>query len=261
MRWSLCLLVCGLATAAGCLGNAGPPPRPRVAEVIPLPTPSPVVRPAATAAAGALADPDWAATPIGAAPAAFVDPAAGPGPQPYWLASGRWDVVSVTSPAYSGLALQAHDEQPQPWLSFRILDQAIPDRYRVTATVQPVSSPRFKAPVGEISLIPYYRDPTHYLEMLVTNERLEIWLADGAAPDTDRGWTGIHFLPLTTGIGDLRTVTIEADLSTHDLTVAAGDQTYRVRHPFLDPGQPHRVAVRAAGNTFNLIRLRVDPRS
>jgi hypothetical protein len=178
---------------------------------------------------------------------------------PYWLAKGIWQVSTVDTPTFRGLAYRASEEKPQPWLSFRVLQgPAIPDRFRVEATVQGVSSPHFKGPVGEISLIPYYLDPTHYVEVLITGEHVGIWLADGAAPDTDKGWTGLHFLPVRTRIGDLQTVTIDMDLTEHRLTVAVGDRTYSLSHPFLDPGRPRRVAVRSAGNTFDLVDFRVS---
>jgi hypothetical protein len=202
---------------------------------------------------------DWSQTPIGKEPAAFQDPAKTETDPPYWLAPGKWAVERVETASYSGLVYRASEEQPQPWLSFRVLQAPpIPTRYQVQATVQGVSSPHFKAPLGEISTIPYYRDPTHYMEVLLTNERLEIWLADGAEPDTDKGWTGLHFLSLKNRIGDLQTVTIDMDLDDHRLTVAAGERVYTLTHPFLDPNQPHQVAVRSAGNTFNLVRFRVE---
>jgi hypothetical protein len=282
MRQALVVLACALTGAAGCLGEDGVSgsgradmplaashpaspvhavsPRPAA----PLRSVSPAAATPASAASAATADPtvladlDWSRTPLGGEPDSLRDPAKGPGDHPYWLASGHWAVVKVATPAYTGLAYQPSEERPQPWLSFRVLDQVeMPNRYRVSATVQPVGSPVFKAPVGEISVIPYYRDPTHYLEVLITNERLEVWLADGAEPDTDRGWTGIHFLPLRTRIGDLRTVTIDVDLDERRLTASAGDQTYTLNHAFLDPTVRHRVAVRSAGNTFNLLRFRV----
>lgn len=167
-------------------------------------------------------------------------------------------MTSVNTPAYTGLVYRAEEAAPQPHLSFRVLETpSLPGRYRVTASVQPVSSPHFKPPVGEISIIPYYLDPTHYMEVLLTNDNLGIWLADGAAPDTNQGWDGLHFLPVNTGIGDVRQVTIDMDLNERRLTVTTGDQTYSLTHDFLRPRDP-RIAVRSAGNTFNLLSFDVQ---
>ncbi|MBC7546088.1 MAG: hypothetical protein H7338_25445 [Candidatus Sericytochromatia bacterium] len=202
---------------------------------------------------------DWSDAPADGEPAWFLDPAKTSGDHPYWLSPGQWRVTRLTTPAYTGLAYQASEERPQPWLSFRVLQRpSVPSRFRILATVQGVSSPYLQSPIGEISIIPYYLDPTHYMEVLVTPAHLGIWLADGAEPDTDRGWTGVHFLPVRTDVGQLRQVTIDVDLSANRLTVAAGDQTYTLTHPFLQPDRGHGLAVRAAGNTFNLLRYRVE---
>jgi hypothetical protein len=223
----------------------------------PTASPRPAVAPSPARPDGLIYGSDWSGTGVGREPGAFADPAREPG-APAWLASGTWQVTRIVSPAFTGLAYQASEERPQPWLSFRVLKATIPDRYGMTARVQAVSSPHLKGPVGEISLIPYYRDPTHYLEVLLTNDHVGIWLADGAAPDTDRGWTGLRYLPSRTAIGQVQTVVIAMDLTARRLAVTLGDETYAITHAFLDPAKPHRVAVRSAGNTFNLIDFRVE---
>jgi hypothetical protein len=262
-------LLVSMAVVAGCLDAPGPAPGPDVplrprgttvdtpSAAPPVPV-QPTASPSPILTDGLIYVADWSQTGIGNEPVAFHDPARESGGSPGWLASGHWQVTRVVSPAFTGLAYRASEERPQPWLSFRVLQTAIPDRYAMTARVQAVSSPHLKGPVGEISLIPYYRDPTHYIEVLLTNDHVGIWLADGAAPDTDRGWTGLRFLPLRTAIGQLQTVTIAMDLPARRLAVTLGDDTYELKHAFLDPAKPHRVAVRAAGNTFNLIDFRVE---
>lgn len=209
--------------------------------------------------APALFKTNWSTVAVGQEPPFFRDPSQD-GERPYWLAPGKWAVTKVRTPAYSGLVYQASEEKPQPYLSFRVLQTPqLPNRYQVKVTIQPVSSPHFKSPVGEISIIPYFRDPTHYLEVLVTNDNLGLWLADGAEPDTDRGWTGLHFLPVHSQIGRLQTITIDMDLDARHITVQCGDVTYDLDHEFLAPGRGHKVAVRSAGNTFNLVDLQVGP--
>lgn len=215
--------------------------------------------PAATQAPGPFFEADWRRLTGAGEPVGFEDPARQSTDPPYWLATGKWRIITVDAPGYAGPAYQPYEEKPQPWLSFRVVSRAdVPSRFLVKATVQGVSSPYLQGPIGEISIIPYYLDPTHYLEVLVTPGHVALWLADGAEPDTDRGWTALHFMPVRTAVGELRDVTIDMDLAAHRLTVTAAEQTYTLTHDFLQHTRPHRLAVRSAGNTFNLLKYRVE---
>lgn len=63
-----------------------------------------------------------------------------------------------------------------------------PSRYRMEATVmayKPVSKKESElagAPVGLLSIIPYYLDSTHYILMEAIKNRYEVWFVDGLTP-------------------------------------------------------------------------------
>lgn len=237
----------GITAAVLILGACQGPEPP---ATLPPGAPSPVT---ASPAAPSLLAADWSGEPLNEEFAAFTDPSANW--QLPWLQAGRWRIAEVRTPAYSGRVWQCQDVQPQPYLSFRVWDGPTTGaRYTLKATVQPVSSPHFKPPVGEIALIPYYLDPTHYLEVIVAADHLGIWIADGGTPGTDQGWQALAFMPVRTAVGQLRPLELAVDIDARQLVVRSGTQSWTIETDFLRH-RPHGVALRSAGNSFNVTEL------
>jgi hypothetical protein len=237
------------AIAAGADGVHPPLLRP-----IPLPSPtfSPWIAPSPPPARFA---PLWSATPIGEEPPGFTDPATA-ADRPEWLHPGRWTIAGA--PDGKGVVWQSQEEAPQPYLSFRVWPAAdLPERYTLTAAVTPVSSAHYQPPVGEIALIPHYQDATHYVEVVLAADRLSIWVADGGQPGSARGWRGIKFLPLPTGIGQTRTVRMTVERTTGSLRIDSDGHSATVSEDALR-AVPAGVAVRASGNRFDIPAFRVE---
>lgn len=123
-----------------------------------------------------------------------------------WLYSGGWSIVNAaplrnasgsitTRPA--GRALEYNDMRQQPALSFRRYagkafgtpDGELPNRYTVQWQVTPITSREdFFYPVGDQGTPVYYLDPTHYVEVLLKNDKFEVWECNGGEPLKWRGW-------------------------------------------------------------------------
>ena len=207
------------------------------------------------AATTVLFDARWSAIPIGREPPMFHDPASEPN-KPSWLQAGAWPIVP-DSPA-TGVVWQANQLAPQPCLSFRVWNHAaLPARYTATIAVRPVSSTFEHPPIGEIALIPFYVDPTHYVEVVVGSDSVSVWLADGAQPGSDKGWRALRFLGVATAIGDVRTVVMTVDRTQSTLTVMTGEQTATIAESAL-AAQPAGVAIRAVGNRFAIPVFRIE---
>ncbi|MBC7546104.1 MAG: hypothetical protein H7338_25525, partial [Candidatus Sericytochromatia bacterium] len=230
-------------------------PRPEPPPPASPPPANSAATPATKPATGVLFDPRWSATPIGREPPHFQDPADEPG-KPDWLQSGAWPIVGDT--VTKGVVWQANTLAVPPFLSFRVWSgAALPDRYVVTIAVRPISSPHIRPPIGEISLIPFYTDPTHYLEVVVGGDRMGVWIADGASPQSEQGWRGLHFLPIATAVGETRTVTMTVDRQRQTLTVTSAGQTASVTESSLG-GKPAGVAIRAVGKRFAVPVFRIE---
>jgi hypothetical protein len=146
----------------------------------------------------------------------------------------------------------------QPYFSFRVWSGVpLPERYTATIAVRPIRSPNFRPPVGEISLIPHYVDPTHYVEVVVEAGQIGIWVADGAQPGSELGWRGVRFLAVTTAAGETRMVTMAVDRSQSTLTVSAGGQSSTITESILAT-QPAGIALRAVGNEFAVPTFRIE---
>lgn len=225
------------------------PGRPSPARPTPTATPAPAAAPADTFS------PRWSDTPIGQEPPGFTDPAAAPD-HPAWLHRGRW--VIAGDRATNGVVWQATDLAPQPYLSFRVRPATLPDSYHVTMAVRPIDSTFYRPPVGEIALIPHYRDATHYVEVVIAAERLSVWVVDGGQPGSATGWRGVAFQPVTTAVGQTRSVAMAVDRQAGRLRIETDGQAWSVTDDSLRLA-PTGVAIRSSGNRFAVPILRLEP--
>jgi hypothetical protein len=199
--------------------------------------------------------PRWSDTPIGKEPPGFSDPADAP-ERPSWLQPGSWLIVGDRKT--NGVVWQANEDAPQPYLSFRVwAPAALPRQYQVTMTVRPISSDHFQPPVGEIALIPLYRDPTHYVEVVIAAERLSIWVVDGGQPGSAQGWRGVKFLPIATALGQTRTVRMWVDRQAGSLRLETDGRSTTIQDDAL-LDTPTGVGIRSSGNRFAISEFRVE---
>lgn len=177
-----------------------------------------------------------------------------------WLYAGEWEVDAAG--CYRLLEPNVRMEEP---LSFRRYcgkafgpNGLLPSRYRVEARGRSLGGARRFNGYGELAIQVYFIDPTHYVEVLQTDQHLRVWLADGAQPGSGDGW---HLLanfehPVTAG----RWITFGAVVNIPLRTITPlldGKALGTVEVPFLRP-IPHGLTIRATGNREDWAWLRIE---
>ncbi|HBN07664.1 MAG TPA: hypothetical protein DD435_03105 [Cyanobacteria bacterium UBA8530] len=166
-----------------------------------------------------------------------------------WLYAGEWAITR------SGFAVtEAMTDQEEPLTFRRYRGDAfspgglLPLHYRVEAKGRSLGGARRFSGFGELAIQVYYLDPTHYLEVLQTNDHLCLWLADGAQPGSGNGWRLLVRLDNPTPVGDWVCLGAEVDIPKNQVTVLLdGFPLGTVKLAFLRP-RPHGLTLRATGN-------------
>lgn len=269
MRWLSGVVLAGTLLSVACAVQSPSSPSPGGGGG-PLPTPTPMPTPMPTPAPTPIPtrfEETFATTPLGGQPADFVDERtevdqASPSAYP-WLYAGEWKVVDATG-SVTGPAFQQAQEAQQPYLTFQrftggvfgMTDGMLPPHYRAQITQQPIASPYNLPPTGDQGVQFFYRDPTHYVEVVTTPSALQLWVCDGGVPESSEGWTQVWEMPLTTNPGDARRIGAEVDTLTHTFTVLYnGAPQYTATLPQVDESAPHGLALRSTGNIVNFSDL------
>ena len=173
-----------------------------------------------------------------------------------WLYPGDWQTVEAPAPGGTGTSqvYQQTVQRPQPALTFRRYagdafgpDGRLPDYYRAEVDARPLASDFFKPPVGDLGVQVYYLDPTHYVEVNLTPDQVEVWQADGAEPGSSRNWTLLWSRPQRFQQGRWYRVGAVVDVVNGTLDVYLdGAFVQRVQAPVIRPA-PHWFTLRAAG--------------
>lgn len=190
-----------------------------------------------------------------------------------WLFSGGWSIVGampirnasgsiISRPA--GRALEYNDLRPQPALSFRRYagdafgtdNGELPNRYAVMLQVTPITSrEEFFFPVGDQGTPVYYIDPTHYVEVLLKNDKFEVWECNGGEPLKWRGWRPLFEEAASHSAGVPVNLGAEVDATRGTIRVYKNGQfKTEVRSDIVKP-YSHYFALRGASNRVQFDNL------
>lgn len=107
-------------------------------------------------------------------------------------------------------------------------------------------------PTGVLNLMPYYRDPTHYVMIVAKKQTIEAWLADGqrpasmAWPDANKLWG--MWLKEPIAVGTTVRLGAEVDVEAKKLRIYVNDELKAERDVPQMTKDPHWVALGANGN-------------
>lgn len=194
---------------------------------------------------------DWSAVPDGQSPSEFVDVRAD-GHRQAWLYDGGWRVSRHGGRAV--LEVPFALTEPYEPLSFRryagdAFGGGLPRRYRIQAEARSLGgSMRFRG-YGELAIQVFYVDPTHYVEVLQTDEHLLLWEADDAPPMQGKGWTRLGRIDHPAKTGDWVRFGAQVDRRSGEiLALLDGRVVLRARSELLKRDTPASFTLRATGN-------------
>lgn len=116
-------------------------------------------------------------------------------------------------------------------------------------------------PTGILAMMPYYRDPTHYVLLVATRQNLSCWVVDGQRPagtewpESARVWDEWLGEPLSAS-SSIRWGA-EVDVDAHALTISVNDQKKAARTVPMIDRKPHWIALAANGNYAQFDNLRL----
>ncbi|MBC7545829.1 MAG: hypothetical protein H7338_24115, partial [Candidatus Sericytochromatia bacterium] len=183
-------------------------------------------------------------------------------PVPSWIYAGDWSILP-SAPGFTGGVYHQEETGAHPHVMFSRYagsvfgaDGRMPAKYRVSLALQPFENATFNPPIGDNGIPVYYRDPTHYVEIVVSANNISVWVADGGTPNGNAGWTGLFWYGQKTPIGEIRRISAEVDTLTHTLTFwVEGRRAATLDIPLMTDEGFHGFALRALGNKMNFGEL------
>ena len=186
-------------------------------------------------------------------------------PVPSWLVSGLWSQLAGAAGFIGGVYHQ-DDTGPYPHVTIRRYSGGafapggqLPSRYRIGVAIQPFAEADHMPPIGENGVLVYYRNPTSYVELVVSGGNVSVWSADDAGPTGSAGWTSYSWFSQNTAVGDIRRLSAEVDTVAHTLSFwVEGVKGGTLGIPMITSAQGHTFALRSIGNKLNVGEIRVD---
>lgn len=190
-----------------------------------------------------------------------------PGTTPAWVYSGSWAIGQRPD----GTPAWIHsDLRDGSGVSFRryagtalgSADGAVPVRYLVETEVTVIKATGYYAPTGDQGQPFYFRDPQHYVEVVLKPGAIEVWEVDGGQPKTVKGWNKLWSQPLTTKALEPRLVGAEVDREAGTFTPLLDGKPLcpALSSPIIRNDRAGWVAMRAIGNVVAFDRLRIEAR-
>lgn len=182
-----------------------------------------------------------------------------------WLYDGNWQIIEEKGKCLLRVpnALTAPEE---PLTFRRYIGNAfgplglLPLRYRVEAKGRSLGGAKRFNGFGELAIQVFYLDPTHYVEVLHTDQHLRVWLADGAEPGSGEGWFLLGQVDHPTPIGTWITFGAEVDIPAGTVRLLLDGKIVGIIDvPYLDP-VPHSLTLRATGNREDWAWLKIEKR-
>lgn len=176
---------------------------------------------------------------------------------------GDWKIASGALEQTRGASDNLADHLRYIGGAFGTRDGLAPHHYRVEVDVsayQPVDSPQVAgSPTGILALLPYYKDPTHYVLLDANQHVAEAWMVDGYRPAGDvwpssaRLWN--EWQPSAFAVNQVVRWTAEVDTDRHTVHIwLDGQDKGTITDPRID-GAPHYVALASNGNYVAYHRL------
>ncbi|MBC7543509.1 MAG: hypothetical protein H7338_12345 [Candidatus Sericytochromatia bacterium] len=198
-------------------------------------------------------------------PEDFRDATTDVAPGPDWLFPGDWSLFPSLA-GFSGGVFHQEETGAFPHVTIRRYagatfgtDGALPAHYTISLAVQPFAMADHMPPIGENGVLVYYKNPTNYVELVISGGNVAVWSANNAGPTSDAGWTGHYWFGQTTATGDIRRLSAEIDTVTHQLTYwVEGRKAATLTIPMLTETAPHTFALRSIGNKINFGEIVVD---
>lgn len=184
---------------------------------------------------------------------------------PSWLFRGDWRLLEAV-PGFTGPVLHQAETGGYPHIMIQRYagtlfgpDGQLPGHYKVKLAIQPFESPDRFPPVGENAVLVYYKNPTTYVEVTVSNASVSVWASDQATPLSAVGWQDYFYYPADTAPGEIRRISCEVNTDTRELTYwVEGQQAATVSIPLLTHDGYHGFALRSHGNQLNFGELEIE---
>ena len=130
-----------------------------------------------------------------------------------------------------------------------------PARYRVAVSVAADVAPRGQ----ESPLLVWFRDVSHYAEIVAKPRSVEVWTADGAVPDRAEGWDRAWYKNLVTASGEVRRLEAVVDTKAGRLGVwVDGERLGEAAVPLVSGAGSYSIALRATGGPIAYDDLEVE---
>ncbi|MBC7545351.1 MAG: hypothetical protein H7338_21710 [Candidatus Sericytochromatia bacterium] len=198
-------------------------------------------------------------------PSDFKDATTDVSPIPAWLYSGKWARLA-SQQGFSGGVFHQDETGPYPHVSIRRYsgttfgqNGVLPPKYRISLAIQPFAQADHMPPIGENGVLVYYRNPTNYVELVVSGGNVAVWSAQNSGPTSSSGWTGHHWFGQKTAIGEIRRLSAEIDTNAHTISYwVEGNRAASLTIPFLANTPGHTFALRSIGNKLNVGEIRIE---
>lgn len=209
---------------------------------------------------------DWSRVPEGRAPSNWVDLQEDGHDYP-WLYNGGWQIRRRNGVPHLVVPF-ANARMAEP-LSFRRFNGRtfgiagrLPDRYQVVLEGRSMGGAvRFNG-YGELACQVFYLNPTHYVEVLQTDEHLYIWQANNAFPMQGAGWESLAKIPNPVKVGDWVRFGATVDTKAGTIVATLKDQPVATASPSLmQQGREPKLTLRATGNKeeWRVVEIRELP--
>ncbi|MBU6428438.1 MAG: hypothetical protein KGR26_05485 [Cyanobacteria bacterium REEB65] len=169
---------------------------------------------------------------------------------------GQWAISGGALEQVKGAADNDADHLRYIGSAFGSHGGLAPHHYRVEVDVsayQAVDSPQVAgAPTGTLALLPYYKDPTHYVLLDASGHTNEAWMVDGYRPAGDvwpasaKVWS--QWNPDSVGLNQVVRWTAEVDTDHHSVHIWVDGQDKGTVTSALVDNSPHYIALAANGN-------------
>lgn len=177
-----------------------------------------------------------------------------------WVIPGRWRIAGGDKLGISGHILEQTMVDSAPVASFvrpaGIDGGQLPAHYKASVLALADPAPRGR----EAALLGWFQDVTHYVEVVAKPDGLEVWQADGGAPDHSDGWTRLWRKDIPTAVGQVRRLGLDVDTRSGILGIYLdGRQVGEAESPLIASSESdHTLALRSIGGPVYYGELEVD---
>lgn len=205
---------------------------------------------------------DWTNIPAGQLPLDYVT-AQQEGFNHPWMYEANWQIRQGGEGPILAAITTSRAFEPLSFLRYRGrafgADGALPSRYRIDAEARSLGGANRYQGYGELALLAFYIDPTHYIEAVQNDEQLSLWEANDAEPNDSTGWRQLATYTRGAQIGEWVTFGVGIDLAQGRAWLISNGQPVASATSDLLRGSTGRFALRATGNRLEWRWITVQP--